>query len=83
MEEMVQYIHHGEQSRTIDARGLGCPHPVILTKKAVEKMKEGKIVVIVDNSTACENVSRYASSQGCQVKVEKKGEDYYVEIGKE
>jgi len=66
----------------IDARGLGCPHPVILTKKALEKIKEGKISVLVDNITSCENVSRYAKSQKCQVKVEKKGEDYYVEITK-
>jgi len=80
---MVQYIHHGEQSRTIDARGLGCPHPVILTKKALEKIQTGKITVIVDNAASCENVSRYAKSQGCQVKVEKKGEDYYVEVVKE
>lgn len=66
----------------IDARGLGCPHPVILTKKALEKIKEGQISVIVDNTTSCENVSRYARSQGCQVKVEKKGDAYYVEITK-
>lgn len=66
----------------IDARGLGCPHPVILTKKALEKTKEEKITVIVDNTTSCENVSRYAKSQGCQVKVENKGGNYYVEITK-
>ncbi len=71
----------------IDARGLGCPHPVILTKKALEKIKEGMqyqggITIIVDNTTSSENVSRYAKSQNCQVKVDKKGEDYYVEISK-
>jgi len=67
----------------IDARGLGCPHPILLTKKALGKIKEGEITVIVDNATSCENVSRYARSQGCQVKIEKKEEDYYVEITKE
>lgn len=66
----------------IDARGLGCPHPVILTKKALEKINQGKITIIVDNTTSSENVSRYAKSQGYQIKVEKKGEDYYVEITK-
>ncbi len=66
----------------IDARGLGCPHPVILTKKALEKIKEGGITIIVDNTTSSENVSSYARNQNCQVKVDKKGEDYYVEIFK-
>jgi len=67
----------------VDARGLGCPHPVLLTKEALGKIKTGKITVIVDNVTSCENVNRYARSQGCQVKVEKKGEDYCVGISKE
>jgi len=56
---------------------------VLLTKEALGKIKEGEITVIVDNATSCENVSRYARSQGCQVKIEKKEEDYYVEITKE
>jgi len=67
----------------VDARGLGCPHPVLLTKKALGKIKTGKITVIVGNATSRENVSRYARGQGCQVKIEKKREDYYVEITKE
>lgn len=35
--------------KEIDARGLACPQPVILTQKALED--HGEIVVIVDNET--------------------------------
>lgn len=52
----------------IDARGLACPQPVILTKKALEKYDE--LTVRVDNIAAVENVKRLAKSQGCRVTVE-------------
>jgi selenium metabolism protein YedF len=51
----------------IDARGLACPQPVILTKKALENRNE--LTVRVDNIAAVENVKRLAKSQGCSVNV--------------
>lgn len=54
-------------SEIIDARGLACPQPVILTKKALETKDD--IVVLVDNTTALENVKRFASNSGCSVDV--------------
>jgi selenium metabolism protein YedF len=51
----------------INARGLACPQPVILTKKALESNDE--ITVLVDNTTAVENIKRLASSVGCSVDV--------------
>lgn len=70
--------------KEIDARGLACPQPVILTKKALEEIQEGEIVTIVDNITAKENVSRLAANlnyeyevcdeQGCyRIKIRKTG----------
>ncbi len=52
----------------IDARGLSCPQPVIMTKKAIEAGKD--CVVIVDNEAARDNVCRMAKSQGCEADVE-------------
>lgn len=46
----------------IDARGLACPKPVIETKKALEGIKEGNIITIVDNYVARDNVSKLAKS---------------------
>ncbi|MGO9120732.1 MAG: sulfurtransferase-like selenium metabolism protein YedF [Desulfomonilaceae bacterium] len=55
---------------TIDARGLACPQPVLETKKALEKGVPGPLTVLVDNSTAKENVMRFARNQGCEVKIQ-------------
>ncbi len=59
----------------IDAKGLACPQPVILAKKAIEK--HGDITVLVDNQTALENVKRMASSKGCEVNVEEMDDGTY------
>lgn len=67
-------------STTIDARGLACPHPVVLTKKALEEADE--VTTIVDNETAKENVSRLAVSQGCQLSIEEKEEGIYLHLTK-
>jgi selenium metabolism protein YedF len=54
----------------IDARGLACPQPVILAKRALEKHK--RIVVIVDNTVAMENVRRLGVKSGCEVTIDRK-----------
>jgi tRNA 2-thiouridine synthesizing protein A len=68
--------------REIDCRDMGCPQPVINTKKALEEMEEGVVTVIVDNPAARDNVRRFAESQGCSVEVERKGQDFYIHIQK-
>lgn len=62
----------------IDARGLACPQPVVLAKKALEKADD--LTVIVDNMTARQNVSRLAESQGWGVTVEEKGDGIYLRL---
>jgi selenium metabolism protein YedF len=54
-------------SELINAKGLACPEPVILTKKALEA--HGDVVVLVDNTTAMENIKRLAASTGCSFEV--------------
>ena len=49
--------------KEIDARGLACPQPVILTKKAMQA-GEKALSVRVDNAAAVENLKRLADSQG-------------------
>ena len=55
-------------AKEIDARGLDCPQPVILTKKALET--ENEVIVFVDNDIAVENVKRLGTNLGCTVAVE-------------
>ena len=66
----------------VDCRGLACPEPVVTTKKALDQIKEGNLIVIVNNGVSCNNVERFALSQGCTVEVEKKGEEYHLHIRK-
>jgi selenium metabolism protein YedF len=63
----------------VDARGLSCPQPVVLAKKALESNK--KVKVIVDNDTALENIKRLAGKFGCDINVESKdGGIYEIQI---
>ena len=55
--------------RIVDTRGLACPEPVILTKKALEEAKE--VLVIADNDEAVENIRRLANKMGCAIAVER------------
>lgn len=66
--------------KTVDARGLSCPQPVMLTMKALAEADE--IVIIVDNAAAKENVTRFGKSQGCEVSIEKKEESIYLTLNK-
>ena len=66
----------------IDARGLSCPIPVVMTRKALEKEKPARLEVLVDAQVAVENVTRYAQSQGYQVKAEPQGTDFKLVLSK-
>lgn len=67
----------------IDARGMACPKPVILTKKALEELKEGSLVVIVDNDAAKGNVCNLAASRSCGTEVENKDGAFHITITRE
>ncbi len=65
----------------IDARGLSCPQPVLMTKKGVEKYPEG-IQVLVDNTTARDNITRFAGNSGYQVEATAQGSDFLLTLKK-
>lgn len=70
-------------STTLDARGLSCPQPVLMTLDEIKKLNRGEIEILVDTDTSRENVSRAADSQGWRVKnVQKEGEGYRIVITK-
>jgi tRNA 2-thiouridine synthesizing protein A len=54
-------------AKTIDACGLSCPQPVLMTLDEIKAGKEDEIVVQVDNDAAKENVSRAAVGLGWTV----------------
>jgi selenium metabolism protein YedF len=56
--------------KVINAKGLTCPQPVILTKDALST--QDRITVIVDNEPALQNIRRLATKMGCRIQAEKK-----------
>lgn len=66
----------------IDCRGLACPEPVVRTKQALDQLKEGEMIVIVDNASSCNNVERFVRSQGCSAEIKEEGQDFYVHVQK-
>jgi tRNA 2-thiouridine synthesizing protein A len=70
-------------AEVIDARGLSCPQPVILTVEAIKAAGQGELTVLVDTDTAKENVSRATNAQGWKVMdVQPVDEGYRIKIGK-
>lgn len=53
--------------KQIDARGLLCPKPLILVKKALGEASPGdQLEVLLDNATARDNVLRFLQDFGCK-----------------
>ena len=68
-------------STIVDARGLSCPQPVLMTMDEIKKVSEGEIEVLVDTDTSRENASRASESRGLQVKdVQEECEGYWITI---
>ena len=60
--------------KTVDARGLDCPKPVIMTRDVIDGGAD-TIEVLVDNNVALENVTRFLQNAGYTVQYpeDKKG----------
>jgi TusA-related sulfurtransferase len=67
----------------IDARGLSCPQPVILTNRKIKEMGKGLFEILVDTDTSRENISRLARQSGWQVEVDRVDEDYRLVLRRE
>lgn len=65
----------------LDARGLSCPEPVVMIRKAMAT-KADSYIMVVDNPTAKENVTRYAEHQGYTVTVTESGDEFTLTIAK-
>ena len=70
-------------SVTVDARGLSCPQPVLMTMDEMKKADSGEIVVLVDTDTSKENVTRAAAGQGWAAEdVAPDGDGYRITLKK-
>lgn len=67
---------------TVNASGLSCPQPVMMTKKALADLTSGRVEVLVDTATSRNNVSRFAENKGWRVSTEERDGGYKVILEK-
>jgi selenium metabolism protein YedF len=68
--------------KSLDARGLPCPKPVVMTKKMLEDGGFEALDILVDNAAAKENVSRFLKKQGYEdIRITEDDQGYTVHIG--
>lgn len=68
-------------AKKIDARGLSCPQPVVLTRQAIRE-GAGDLEVIVDNEVSKENLLRLAKKYNMRADVKEENQDIVIRIAK-
>lgn len=68
----------------VDARGLSCPQPVMMSLEEMAKLDKGEIEILVDTDTSKENCLRAAKTLKWQLKdVKPEGIGYRIIITKD
>ena len=67
-------------SEKIDARGLSCPQPVVITRNKMDEIGQGEFEVIVDTATSRDNITRMSKNQGWTVDVKENGDEFILTI---
>lgn len=65
----------------VDARGLSCPQPVLLARRAIETGRF-PVTILVDTVTSRENVRRMAEQAGCTVAVEPVDDEFRLTLSR-
>ncbi len=65
---------------TIDARGLSCPEPVILTKKALAA--HSGFSILVDNEVSKENIQRFCDKAGAKTSFLQNADGWEISVSK-
>lgn len=66
--------------KSIDLRGLACPQPVVLTRKALLEVGVDCVHAVVDRDVPAENIQRMARSQGWESRVEQQGDQFHLTL---
>jgi len=68
-------------AKQIDARGLSCPQPVVLTQKAIKEGNES-FDVLVNSNVSKENVVRCVEKNRMKAEIRQDGEDYIISVSR-
>jgi selenium metabolism protein YedF len=66
----------------IDARGFGCPKPVMMAEEALSNINEGLVEILLDNEASVKNVIRFATKNGFYSETVKENNYWNVKIVK-
>jgi len=71
-----------QPDQTLDVLGRVCPYPLVMTKKALEKMQSGQILKVLCDAPASaeDSIPRYCEKQGYPIEVVKLEDKGYWEI---
>ncbi|MDA8326917.1 MAG: sulfurtransferase TusA family protein [Nitrospiraceae bacterium] len=69
-------------TETLDTLGRVCPYPLVLTKKAIEKLKSGDIIKVLCDAPASaeDTIPRWAEKQGFGFESKKLEDKGYWEL---
>ncbi len=65
----------------IDTRGMSCPEPVLMTKKAIEQNPKGLDILAGDN-TAKNNIKRFLETKGFSIEIDDCDEEFLIKARK-
>jgi len=73
----------GQEKETLDVLGRVCPYPLVLTKKAMEKLGSGEVLKVKCDAPASaeDSIPKFCEKQGYECQVEKIGDgawDIYI-----
>jgi TusA-related sulfurtransferase len=69
-------------AKTVDARGLSCPQPVLLALNAIKAGGDDGIIVLVDSEASKENVSRAVAKRGWTTTVRDEAGEFTLTLKK-
>ena len=69
-------------AQVVDARGLSCPRPVVLTRNKMKEMEKGTFEVLVETGTSRDNISRLARHEGWDIRVKEEGDEFRLILSK-
>ncbi len=63
--------------KIIDARGLSCPEPAMLTREALLALGSGTLVVLTDSYTSRTNIERTGKLAGWKAEITRDADETY------
>jgi selenium metabolism protein YedF len=66
----------------IDARGIGCPKPVLMAEEALGGISEGAVEILVDNEASVSNLNRFATKNGFYCEAARQNGHWHLKIVK-